>query len=65
MIAETRSLEGVELMLERQPLVPTAGKLALGEPRTPQALLRQVDGHGFADQAKPCDSFPPALGLGM
>jgi hydrogenase maturation factor len=46
-----RSVAGVELVVERQPLVLTEGKLRLGEPRT-QALARQVDGHGFVDQAK-------------
>jgi len=48
------SVAGGELMVERQPLGLSVGKLALGEPRT-QALLRQVDGHGFVDQAKPGD----------
>jgi hydrogenase maturation factor len=48
------SVASVELMVERHPLVLTVGKLALGEPRT-QTLLRQVDGNGFVDQAKPGD----------
>jgi hydrogenase maturation factor len=49
-----QSVAGVELLVKRQPLVLTAGKLTLGEPRA-QVLLRQVDGHGFVDQAKPGD----------
>jgi hypothetical protein len=48
------TIAGVELVAERQPLVLTAGKLALGEPRA-ELLLRQVDGHGFVDQAQPGD----------
>jgi hydrogenase maturation factor len=37
-------------MVERQPLVLVEGKLALGKPRV-QAILRQIDGHGFVDHA--------------
>jgi hypothetical protein len=48
------SVEAAELVVERQPLVLEAGKLALGEPRV-QRLLRQVDGHGFVDRATPAD----------
>jgi hypothetical protein len=48
------SVAGVELTVAQQPLVLTGGKLALGEPCI-QPLLRQVDGHGFVDHAKPGD----------
>jgi hypothetical protein len=44
----------VELLVARQPLVLLAGKLVLGEPRV-ESMLRQVDGHGFVDQAVPGD----------
>jgi hypothetical protein len=43
-----------ELVVERLPLVLEAGKLALGEARQ-ERVLRQVDGHGFADSAQPGD----------
>jgi hypothetical protein len=46
------SVAGAELTVERQPLVLLAGKLALGDMRV-ESLLRQVDGHGFVDQAAP------------
>jgi hypothetical protein len=48
------SVAGAELVVERRPLVLSAGKLVLGQPR-PQRLLRQVDGRGFVDQAKADD----------
>jgi hydrogenase maturation factor len=48
--ARVVSVTGAELSVERQALVLVAGKLALGEPRA-ESLLRQVDGHGFVDQA--------------
>jgi hypothetical protein len=48
------TVAGVALSVERPPLVLAAGKLALGEPRT-ETLLRQVEGHGFVDQAQPGD----------
>jgi hydrogenase maturation factor len=43
--------EGPELLVQRQPLVLRAGKLALGEAQ-PERILRQVDGRGFADGAQ-------------
>lgn len=45
---------GAELVVERQPLVLSEGKLALG-PEEPVRVLRQVEGHGFADQVAPGD----------
>jgi hypothetical protein len=48
------SVGGVELVVQRQPLTLTTGKLGLGKPQT-EVLLRQVDGHGFVDQAQPGD----------
>lgn len=42
--------EGSELVVERQPLVLTDGKLALGPPIRERAV-RQVDGRGFAGAA--------------
>jgi hypothetical protein len=45
---------GSELTVERQPLVLREGKLVLAEARTEQAL-RQIDGHGFAQDAQPGD----------
>jgi hypothetical protein len=48
------SVAGAELTVERPPLVLAAGKLALAEPRV-ETLVRQVDGHGFVDQATPGD----------
>jgi hypothetical protein len=47
-------VEGAQLVVERQPLVLRAGKLALGAPATERAL-RQVDGRGFVDSAAPGD----------
>lgn len=47
-------VEGAELVVERQPLVLQAGKLALAEAR-PERVVRQVDGRGFADDARPGD----------
>jgi hypothetical protein len=44
--------EGAELVVERQPLVLQQGKLVLGAAVTERAL-RQVDGHGFAEDARP------------
>ena len=49
-----RRLEGAELVVERQPLALEAGKLTLGPARQERAL-RQVDGRGFADDARPGD----------
>jgi hypothetical protein len=44
-------VEGAELLVERPPLVLQHGKLHLGEPQ-PRRVLRQLDGHGFADGAQ-------------
>jgi hypothetical protein len=46
--------EGAELVVERQPLVNAAGKLALGA-ISAERVLRQVDGHGFVENAQPHD----------
>jgi hypothetical protein len=43
-------LEGGEVVVERQPLVPNVRKLSLGPP-TEERFARQIDGHGFADDA--------------
>jgi len=48
------TVEGVDLVVERQPLVLVAGKLALDQPRS-ERIVRQVQGHGFVDQANPGD----------
>ena len=45
---------GSQLTVERQPLVLQGGKLVLAEARQEQ-VLRQVDGHGFAEDARPGD----------
>ncbi|MCC7105586.1 MAG: hypothetical protein IT307_10620 [Chloroflexi bacterium] len=47
-------LEGAEVVVERQPLILADGKLALGAARQ-ERLLRQLDGRGFADDARPGD----------
>lgn len=47
-------LDGAEAVVERQPLVLSAGRLALG-PIRPERFARQVDGRGFADAARPGD----------
>ena len=46
--------EGAHLVVERRPLVLRAGKLALADARL-ERVLRQVEGHGFADAAGPGD----------
>jgi hypothetical protein len=48
------TVEGAELAVERPALVWRDGKLALSEPR-PMRALRQIDGLGFADDARPGD----------
>jgi len=48
------STDGVELVVERQPLVLLEGKLALGPAET-ERVARQVEGRGFADVASPGD----------
>ena len=47
-------LEAAEAVVERQPLALEDGRLALGPVRQERAL-RQVDGRGFADDARPGD----------
>ena len=44
--------EGTELVVERQPLILSDGKLALG-PAATERVVRQVEGRGFADAALP------------
>jgi hypothetical protein len=45
------SVEAAELVVERPPLVLRGGKLVLDPPRQ-ERVLRQLDGHGFADSAR-------------
>lgn len=45
---------GAELMVERPALILREGKLALSEPRLTR-VTRQIDGRGFADDARPGD----------
>lgn len=47
-------VEGHELVVSRQTLGISDGKLALGVPQ-PERVLRQVEGRGFADDAQPGD----------
>ena len=47
-------LEGAEAVIERQPLIVQGGKLALG-PAQQERVVRQVEGHGFADDARAGD----------
>ena len=51
---KVRQVDGGELLIERQPLVLAAQKLALGE-ATLERAVRQVQGRGFADNAQPED----------
>ncbi|HKY52605.1 MAG TPA: DUF6390 family protein [Candidatus Limnocylindria bacterium] len=44
-----------ELVVERRPLALRDGRLTLDEPRR-ERVVRQVDGHGFADTARPGDT---------
>lgn len=44
-------VEAGELLVDRQPLALQAGKLAL-EPARAERVVRQVDGRGFADEAR-------------
>lgn len=48
------AVEGGELVVDRPPLLLRDGRLALGPTRR-ERVLRQVDGHGFADGARPGD----------
>jgi hypothetical protein len=43
-------IEGPTMLVERQPVELQAGKLALGIMRQ-ERVVRQMDGHGFADAA--------------
>ena len=52
--ARVLRLQGAEAIVERQPLVLRQGKLAL-DPARQERLLRQVDGHGFVEDAQPGD----------
>jgi hydrogenase maturation factor len=52
--AEVVRVEGGELVVRRQPLALQAGKLVLASPRL-ERIVRQVDGRGFADAARPGD----------
>jgi hypothetical protein len=47
-------VDSMEMMVERQRLVLVDGKLALG-PASTERVLRQIEGHGFADAARPGD----------
>jgi hypothetical protein len=47
-------VEGSEMVVQRQPLTLVGGKLALDTAREVR-VLRQLDGHGFADAAQPGD----------
>jgi hypothetical protein len=47
-------LEGGEAVVERQPLLLQDGRLVLG-PSVEEYALRQVEGRGFADNARPGD----------
>jgi hypothetical protein len=50
-----RSIEGDQLVVERQPLILDAGKLALGQPVV-VSVARQLDGLGFVEDAKVGDT---------
>ena len=47
-------VEGMELVVKRQPLTLFEGRLALG-PEQPERVTRQIDGRGFVDDAQPGD----------
>jgi hydrogenase maturation factor len=53
-LGRVTSVDGAELVVERQPVNLCAGKLVLDDARTDR-VLRQVDGRGFADDAAPGD----------
>ena len=44
-------VNGAELIVDRQPLLLNQGKLVLGE-ALPTTVVRQIEGHGFADDAQ-------------
>jgi hypothetical protein len=48
---QVRQVDGASLLVDRQPLVLEAGRLALGAPRQ-ERVLRALSGRGFADEAK-------------
>lgn len=48
---QVKRVEAAEVMVDRQPLVLREGRLVLGEAQ-PERAIRQVDGRGFADQAR-------------
>ena len=48
------TVEGSELVVEREPLTLIEGKLVLGPVQTVR-VARQVEGRGFADEAAPQD----------
>lgn len=52
---EVMAVDGPELLVARRRLVFQGGKLALGEPEV-MRVMRQIDGQGFADDAKPGDA---------
>ena len=52
--AKVVRVDGAELVIERNPLVIDEGRLTLGEAIQERAT-RQVDGRGFADDARPGD----------
>jgi Family of unknown function (DUF6390) len=48
------TVDGLELVVDRPPLILRDGKLVLSTPQR-ERLTRQIDGHGFADTATPGD----------
>lgn len=44
-------VSGAELVVDRMPVVISGGRLALDPPRS-ERVVRQFDGHGFADEAR-------------
>jgi hypothetical protein len=51
---QVRAIDGPELLIARLRLSLCEGKLALTEPETVR-VTRQIDGQGFADDARPGD----------
>jgi hydrogenase maturation factor len=49
-LGHVTAVQGAELMVDRQPIIMESGKLVLGAAQT-ERVLRQVDGHGFVEQA--------------
>jgi Family of unknown function (DUF6390) len=52
--ARVRQVDGAHLSVDRRPIQLRDGKLVLGAAR-PERVVRQLDGHGFADAARPGD----------